>query len=296
MTYVLAGHIWSTEGQTEIIFSDQELTENEALRQTQTEIIFRDEQVSKVLIGTYLKEEMRDDSLQEAMDKLNGLEDVKVEHLPNVGGFILTFKSEAHRLERSEDLLDLGIDWTEDHIVQLPPIESGKTLHLNDFPSVSRSTSVPPNDSQFSSLWAFQNLANNADINMQEAWQKYLSFSGTLNDVVVAVVDTGVDYNNNELKDKMWKNPGEIAGNGIDDDNNGFIDDVYGADLTGDNAPGDPMDNHRHGTHVAGTVGAKGNNGAGVIGVAAYTGDKVRSYFLILNKHVIETLNIFRLR
>ena len=289
MTFVLAGHIWSTKGQTEIIFRDQNLTENEALRQTQTEIIFRDEQVSKVLIGTYLKEEMRDDSLQEAMDKLNGLEDVKVKHLPNVGGFVLTFKSEAHRLERSEDLLDLGIDWTEDHVVELPPIERGKTLQLNDLLSQLRSTSIPPNDSQFSSLWAFQNLANNADINMQEAWQEYVSFNGNLNDVVVAIVDTGVDYNNNELNDKMWKNPGEIPGNGIDDDNNGFVDDVYGADFTGDNAPGDPMDNHFHGTHVAGTVGAKGNNGAGIIGVAAYTGDKVKVLYVFLKlKTVVE--------
>ena len=222
---------------------------------------------------------MRDDSLQKAMDKLNGLEDVEVKHLPNVGGFILTFKSEAHRLERSEELLDMGIDWTEDHVVKLPPIERGKTFQLNDLPSLSRSTSIPPNDSQFSSLWAFQNLANNADINMQDAWQEYLSFNGNLNDVIVAVVDTGVDYNNNELNDKMWKNPGEIPGNGIDDDSNGFVDDVYGADFTGDNAPGDPMDNHFHGTHVAGTVGAKGNNGAGIIGVAAYTGDKVKKYF-----------------
>ena len=276
LTLVLNGLIWSTRGQTEIIFRDEDLTEEEQLRQAQTEIIFRDEQVSKVLIGTYLKEDMRDDSLQEAINKLNGLEDVKLEHLPNVGGFILTFKSEAHRLERSEDLLDMGIDWTEDHVVELPHIERGKTFQLNDLPSLSRSTSIPPNDSQFSSLWAFQNLTNNADINMQEAWQEYLSFSGTLHDVVVAVVDTGVDYNNNELKDKMWKNPGEVAGNGIDDDNNGFVDDVYGADFTGDNAPGNPMDNHYHGTHVAGTIGAKGNNGAGVIGVAAYTGDKVK--------------------
>ena len=264
----------SAQGQTEIIFEDE------------TEDIFKD-QTSKVLIGTYLKQTMRDDSLQEAIEKLNRIEDVVVKHLPNVGGFILTFKSEAHRLERSEDLLDMGIDWAEDHVVQLPPVEEGETLHLNDLPQLSRSTSIPPNDSQFTSLWAFQNLTNNADINMQEAWNEYLSYSGTLNDVVVAVVDTGVDYNNNELSDKMWTNPGEIAGNGIDDDNNGLVDDIHGADFTGDNAEGDPMDNQRHGTHVAGTVGARGNNGAGIIGVAAYTGDKVTSRYTsnIMNDH-----------
>ena len=264
----------SAQGQTEIIFEDE------------TEVLFKD-QTSKVLIGTYLKETMRDDSLQETIAKLNRMEDVVVKHLPNVGGFILTFKSEAHRLERSDDLLDMGIDWAEDHVVQLPAVEEGETLYLNDLPQLSRSTSIPPNDSQFTSLWAFQNLSNNADINMQEAWNEYLSYSGALNDVVVAVVDTGVDYNNNELSDKMWTNPGEIAGNGIDDDNNGLVDDIHGADFTGDNAEGDPMDNQRHGTHVAGTVGARGNNGAGIIGVAAYTGDKVTSRYTsnIMNDH-----------
>ena len=274
MSCVLIGQILSAQGQTEIIFEDE------------TEVLFKD-QTSKVLIGTYLKETMRDDSLQETIAKLNRMEDVVVKHLPNVGGFILTFKSEAHRLERSDDLLDMGIDWAEDHVVQLPAVEEGETLYLNDLPQLSRSTSIPPNDSQFTSLWAFQNLSNNADINMQEAWNEYLSYSGALNDVVVAVVDTGVDYNNNELSDKMWTNPGEIAGNGIDDDNNGLVDDIHGADFTGDNAEGDPMDNQRHGTHVAGTVGARGNNGAGIIGVAAYTGDKVTSHWTsdIMNDH-----------
>ena len=63
----------------------------------------------------------------------------------------------------------------------------------------------------------------------------------------------------------MWRNPGEIAGNGIDDDANGYVDDVYGIDTVNDDS--DPMDDHGHGTHTAGTIGAVGNNGIGVAGV-----------------------------
>ena len=76
---------------------------------------------------------------------------------------------------------------------------------------------------------------------------------------MVGVIDTGVDYNHKDLAANIWTNPGEIAGNGIDDDGNGYIDDVHGWDFcNGDN---DPMDDNGHGTHVAGTIGAVGNNG-----------------------------------
>jgi subtilisin family serine protease len=83
--------------------------------------------------------------------------------------------------------------------------------------------------------------------------------------VVVADIDTGIRYTHEDLAANVWQNPGEIAGNGIDDDGNGFIDDYYGYDFRY-NDP-DPWDEHGHGTHTAGTIGAAGNNLLGVVGV-----------------------------
>jgi len=84
-------------------------------------------------------------------------------------------------------------------------------------------------------------------------------------DVVLAVLDTGVNYNHQDLAANMWHNPGEIAGNSIDDDNNGYVDDVYGIDPS--NSDADPLDDAGHGTSCAGILGAVGNNATGVTGL-----------------------------
>jgi subtilisin family serine protease len=84
--------------------------------------------------------------------------------------------------------------------------------------------------------------------------------------VTVAVVDTGVDLTHRDLAPNLWTNPGEIPGNGIDDEGDGIVDDVHGADFV--NGDGDPSDDNGHGTHVAGIVAARGGNGVGVAGVA----------------------------
>jgi len=93
---------------------------------------------------------------------------------------------------------------------------------------------------------------------------------GGSRDVIVAIIDSGVDYTHPDLAPNMWINTAEIPNNGIDDDNNGYIDDIYGANTVSDERyhSGDPMDDNGHGTHVAGIIGAKGDNGIGIRGVA----------------------------
>ena len=131
-----------------------------------------------------------------------------------------------------------------------------------------------PNDPSFPQQWALDNTGqtggtDDADIDAPEAWD-----INTGNpDIIVAVADTGIDYRHPDLANNMWVNPGEIPDNGVDDDGNGYVDDVYGYDFAGaDNldpsdGDSDPDDFYYHGTHAAGLVGAIGNNSVGVSGV-----------------------------
>jgi subtilisin family serine protease len=118
--------------------------------------------------------------------------------------------------------------------------------------------SPPPNDP----FWLSDNLWGLQKIQAQAAWVNFSHGDGT---IVVADIDTGINYNHPDLAANVWVNPLEVAGNGVDDDHDGYIDDVHGINvLTGS---GDPMDDNGHGTHTAGTLGAVGNNGIGVVGI-----------------------------
>lgn len=139
------------------------------------------------------------------------------------------------------------------------------------------------NDPLASTQWDFHNTGNrnlnaNAvagmDINVYEAW-KYTTGD---NSIVVAIMDQGVDYTHEDLADNMWVNSDEIAGNGIDDDKNGYVDDIHGYNFVDDGpiswnkTTADGKGDVGHGTHIAGTIAAVNNNGIGVNGIAGGDG------------------------
>lgn len=116
-------------------------------------------------------------------------------------------------------------------------------------------SSVLPDDPGLAQLWGL------SKIQAPTAWN---TTTGS-NQVVVAVVDSGIDYNHEDLHANMWQNPALSAANGSDDDADGYVDDLYGINAI--THTGDPLDDFGHGTHVAGIIGAVGNNGIGVVGV-----------------------------
>lgn len=162
-------------------------------------------------------------------------------------------------------------------------LEADPAVALAEPDSYSAPNSVP-NDPLFEQLWGLRNLGlgvdgfsgavSGDDINALGAWNRTV---GTPS-MVIADLDTGYRFEHPDLKSVAWTNPGEIPGNTIDDDHDGIVDDVHGADFVGSNSDvtpvvdGDPTDDDLlsggHGVHTAGTMGAAGNNGVGITGVA----------------------------
>jgi len=202
-------------------------------------------------------------------------------------GLLVAFKSNSRESTRVAAVQSLGLQldarnsnrFVARFTLAQGPMRRGRSLaeamsRLSRNPSVRivepdypvHAFQTAPNDPFYSRLWGMNNAGQtggvaNADINAPEAW---LRTTGSAN-VVVAVIDSGVDWTHPDLAANIWTNSREIPGNGLDDDRNGYVDDVRGWDFA--NNDNNPMDDHGHGTHCSGTIGAVGGNGIGVVGV-----------------------------
>ncbi len=171
-----------------------------------------------------------------------------VRELPIIDGALIALA------DAQTDVLQAAAAWSADPLVVYA--EPDYRVHA---------TGVP-DDLLFFAQWGLHNTGQtgglpDADVDAPEAWNTVTGSSG----VVVASIDSGVDYTHEDLAANMWVNPNEVPGDGIDNDQNGYVDDVYGIDvMDGDT---DPMDDWYHGTHTAGVFGAVGNNEIGIAGV-----------------------------
>jgi subtilisin family serine protease len=177
-------------------------------------------------------------------------------------------RNEAADLEATVKALSKapGVVWVEPDYLRRPagnPVPLATLKGKKSRRNLLAPTLNPPNDPLYSQQWHL------AAINAFQAWS-YLESQGLppggSRDIVVAVIDTGVDYNHPDLAANMWTNSQETPGNGIDDDLNGYVDDVRGVDVITNS--GNPADDHGHGTHVAGIIAAQANNNIGGVGVA----------------------------
>ncbi len=208
------------------------------------------------------------------------------------GEYVVKFKDNAVAARSLNTLTASVGSYVKDVIPNLNTIvikrpvfetQSNVLITLRQNPSVEfiepnyiyRASKVP-NDVMFGQLWGMLNVGQQdssrkegvagMDIGAEKAWD----ITTGSKDVIVAVIDTGVNYKHPDLADNMWTNEAELNGQtGVDDDGNGIVDDIYGANFVNADKPtGNPLDDNGHGSHCAGTIAGVGDNGMGVVGVA----------------------------
>ena len=166
----------------------------------------------------------------------------------------LTFSLNISADERKTYIEELQADEDVEYIEPDYPIY---TIYENNQQNSHENITTATNDPYFSKQWMHENVQT------EKAW----SITTGSNKIVVAVLDSGIDYTHSDLKNNMWMNPQEKV-NGKDDDGNGYIDDVYGWNFVSNNAYPKTTSKSNHGSHVAGIIGASGSNNLGIIGMA----------------------------
>jgi thermitase len=220
----------------------------------------------------------------------------KPEFVP--GEVLVGYKSESFSLSAQNQIYSSIVQSFGKQIIAINSLETDEKIQIVKFKDPSKISGIiatlrnnpgvryvepnyiyrtlsAPNDPEFARQWDMLNtgqedkpggqlgVAGN-DIRVKNLWDR--GIIGNRN-ILVAVIDTGIDFNHPDLAANMYTNPNEVAGNGVDDDKNGVIDDVHGADFSGASPVGNGFDDNKHGTHCAGTIGAVGNNGSGIAGV-----------------------------
>ena len=164
-------------------------------------------------------------------------------------------------LSRAERVLPLD----NSVVVTLTPAQRAQVQSRPDVESIEVDGKITaffvPNDTSYPQQYA---LSGAYGIQAPRAWDITRGSTTKL----VAVIDSGIDFTHEDLQENIWNNPAELAANGVDDDGNGYVDDIRGYDFGSDVGDSDPTDENGHGTHVAGIIAATGNNALGVIGVA----------------------------
>lgn len=206
-----------------------------------------------------------------------GIKSIQKEMNLEIGSFVVVRAQSEKSLKNAVSLLnnDPSVEYAEpNYIYSINPLKES-SFALKKLPhSEGLDPFAPvPNDPRFKELWGLRNTGSNepngrsagvegADVNALAAWD----ITKGSKQIRIAVIDTGIDYTHPDLKRNMWVNSQELNGKkGVDDDGNGYVDDVYGYDFANNDA--DPMDGNGHGTHCAGTIGAVHNDGVGVAGV-----------------------------